>query len=221
MTYVLTAILAAALMEFTLRIWFDSIQWRARLVESLFAVGIGLSALGTALVQPKLNLPLSNGVSDFGRITLFIALGFFIYHLHRVIFVPGYVKSLIIHHLGMITCIACGLAFDFGYYYILIASVPITSAAIRNSRWFWAKMRLPRSRRKAVGVAISYVVFETLPPLWALVHLFTIGIHRMELTPNIWAFMVAPGLVLGVLTFYWSAIFIKKAIPRKVQFAEI
>jgi hypothetical protein len=214
MTYTILTFASAILLEVLLRSWFSSNQWRARIVESLFAFGIGSMALYSIFEHHLSGLSLENGINESGLLTLYAALGFFIYHLHRVLFVPGFTKSLILHHLGMILCIAGALISTKAYFYILIASIPILSAAVRNIRWFWKMSGRPRWYRGAVTAASVYVLFESLPPLFAVVHFFWIGIHQMNLPVAMWAFVVVPGLILALLTSYWSVLFVHKTVFR-------
>ena len=135
----IVTIIAAAALEASLKAVLESAQWRARVVETLFALAVGFGAIASLFEHQGMQLSLASGVSQLGLITLFMALGFFAYHTHRVLFVQGFAKTLVVHHVGMILCIAGGLIGDKAYYYILCACIPITSAAVRNFRWFYRK----------------------------------------------------------------------------------
>ncbi len=212
MIYAFATIAIAIIFENTLRLRWSSRAWRARIVETVFALGIGFSALTALALHGYFNLSVEDGVSAFGRTTLFVAIGFFAYHLHRVIFVPGFTKSLIAHHLGMILCIAAAIYAEKAYFYLLIASIPITSAAVRNFRWFWKMSRRPQWQNGAVTAAIAYLAFESIPPIWGVIHFFSVGIYQMDLPTFMWVSLVAPGLILSAMTFYWSALFVRKTL---------
>ena len=212
MSYIFSSILLAIVFEAMLRLRLNSTEYRARIVETVFALGIGLSAIVSLLLNRKSGIFSPNETGAFGRQTLLIALGFFIYHLHRVIFIKGFTRSLIVHHVGMILCLLFGLITETAHFYILLASIPITSAAMRNFRWFWKSNNKPRWENRAFAVAISYVLFESVPPLFAVGHFFTVGMNSMNLTRAHWVFLIVPGLILSLLTFYWSYVFLKKTL---------
>ena len=117
----------------------------------------------------------------------------------------------------MIVFLSMGLIFHVAYFYILLASIPVTSAAIRNIRWFAYKSDKELSSTGVLTVAISYVIFESIPPMLGVIHFFTVGIYEVNFPAHIWAFMVVPGVSLSLLTFYWSAIFFKKTVRISVQ----
>jgi len=122
-------------------------------------------------------------VSPFGLITLFTALGFF----------------------------AGCLISDKAYYYILFACIPITSAAVRNLRWFYRKAQMKEWRNGAIATSAAYLVFEIAPPVWALTHFFTLGVYEMKVPIGMWIGMVIPGIILTLMTFYYSVLFVRRS----------
>ncbi len=207
----IVTIIAAAALEASLKAVLESAQWRARVVETLFALAVGFGAIASLFEHQGMQLSLASGVSQLGLITLFMALGFFAYHTHRVLFVQGFAKTLVVHHVGMILCIAGGLIGDKAYYYILCACIPITSAAVRNFRWFYRKTHKTKWKEGAVATSTAYLVFELVPPIWALAHFFTLGMYQMNVPASMWVGMVVPGVALTLMTFYYSVLFVRRS----------
>ena len=208
----ISTILTAVFFENLLRLWISSVQWRARILESILAVAIGAFSVISIALHIYADLPLETGVSALGKNTFFFAIGFFIYHLHRVIKVPGYTSGLIFHHIAMIALLSASLAIGKMHFYVLVACIPISSAAIRNARWFWRQSGKARWFSGAVAAAASYTVLESLPPLGIFVHFFAFGIYQMKIPAWMWVALVLPGLALAILTFYWSAAFVRKTL---------
>lgn len=214
MTLVLLSVITiffAAALESSLKFVWDSAPWRSRMVETFFALIVGFSAIASLLEHHYQELSLASGIGQLGLVTLFVAMGFFAYHTHRVIYVEGYAKGLIVHHLGLIVCIVGALISDKAYYYLLWACIPITSAAVRNFRWFYRKSQNPRSKKAAIASSSAYLVFELVPPIWALGHFFVEGIHAMKVPVMMWIGMVGPGIALALMTFYYSVLFVRRS----------
>jgi hypothetical protein len=208
----LITISAGPALESLLRPWFHTPQWRARVVETFFSAIVGTLGVLSIIAHFISDLPLDGQTTQLGIATFYIGLGFFIYHLHRVIYVPGYVRSLIGHHLGMILVISFSLIAQKAQVYVLLASIPLSSAAVRNIRWFWRASDKPKWYKGAVATAASYAALETIPPLLGIIHFFAIGVYQISLPFYFWAGVVVPSIALSLMTFYWSAQFVQKVL---------
>lgn len=220
MNIVLASFCAAVILESLLRLYtkdhtgthLHNEQWRVRTVETFFASSIGISALLSIALDVYAGASNLHAVNLVGRWTLLTAIGFFLYHTIRVLEVPGYTRQLIGHHVGMIICFAMGLHFELAGFYMMVGCVPICSAAVRNIQWFERRSGIPRSETAAISLAVIYVLFESVPATVVILHFYLYGVFVIDLPPLVWVFLVIPGTLLSFLTYYWSAVFMKKSL---------
>jgi len=70
----------------------------------------------------------------------------------------------------------------------------------------------PKTEPKNMGFECPIpLVFEIAPPVWALTHFFTLGVYEMKVPIGMWIGMVIPGIILTLMTFYYSVLFVRRS----------
>lgn len=198
------------------------VEYASRLMESCLGLIMSLAALEACAVYFLEGLDPVFAYPESSHYLFSFACAFFLYHLQRVLVIPGYARGLIYHHLGMVGVISVGVMAEQLLLYVCMALIPYLSAIFRNYNWQLKKQGRSRSLWGARFTFFSPVLTESVPTLCIVGHFIFVASGIVSLPWAAWVFGVLPALLLCLSAFYWSYIYYKVAVKslKRIKMAK-
>ena len=175
------------------------------LLASVVIVGSGVLLSWTYIAE---NLNGISAVFPAARWHTVLMLSFFLFHAARVLVIPGYLRSLLLHHGLMIVGLSYCLTVEIFYFYPAIISLQSLAAILRNYVWLSHRLttlpKLPRHWKRS-----AYIFIENILTLSYLVYFLGWGMHVAEIPWHGWAVGFLIAMILLCLTLYWTMQFLK------------